>query len=143
MAKAPDPKQVAAQMAAEEQRRLAAELKAEREKLVVWVGLGDERRVLRDVDIKGTHVRMLREQAGMTTPAMWQSVWQAMIQPDAMVPLDVILVLWWMAGLQIGTVELLEDVLDIHSHADAPWVHYPSDEELATDSGGDPFDPPA
>lgn len=136
MAKAPDPKQVAAQMAAEQARREAEETRAAREKLIIWVFVGGERRVLRDVDFKGTHVRMLREQAKVTTTELWSHMFQM-----GLCPLDMVLVAWWAAGLQAGVVESLEDVLD-RSFADAPWLHYPSDEEIATDDGGDPFDPP-
>ncbi len=137
MAKAPDPKQVAAQMAAEQARREAEEHRAAREKLVMWVFVGGERRVLRDVDIKGTHVRMLREQAKTSTNELWS---QLVLM--ALCPLDMVLTAWWLAGLQAGVVEPLDEVLD-RSSSDAPWLHYPSDEEIATDDGGDQFDPPA
>ena len=87
MAKAPDPKQVAAQMAAEQARREAEETRAAREKLIIWVFVGGERRVLRDVDFKGTHVRMLREQAKVTTTELWSHMFQM-----GLCPLDMVLV---------------------------------------------------
>ena len=138
MATAPDPKKVAAQLAAEKAAEEAAKLKAEREKLVAWLFLAGERRVLRDVDIRGTHVRRLRVEAEIGPFDVWPELLRG-----AACPLDSFVAGWWLAGMQAGVVgESFAGLLEGVSHADEPWVHYPSDEELATD-GGDPYDPPA
>ena len=50
MAKAPDPKQVAAMIAAEEAAKQAAEVRAARGRMVMWLFIDGERRVLRLLD---------------------------------------------------------------------------------------------
>ena len=61
MAKAPDPKQVAAMLAAEEAAKAAAAVRAARERLVMWVFIDGERRVLRWLDTTARQVRQLRD----------------------------------------------------------------------------------
>ena len=137
MAKAPDPKQVAAMIAAEEAAKQAAEVRAARERLVVWVLVDGERRVLRWLDTTARQVRQLRVACGLGVDELWR----ALVDPFSC-PLDTLLAGWWLAGLQAGVAgEDYDDLLD-RSFADSPWLHFPDEEEVATDGAGDD-DPPA
>ena len=132
MAKAPDPKQVAAMLAAEEAARVAAEVRAARERMVMWIFVDGERRVLRWLDTSARQVRQLRESCRLGVPELWQQL----VSPlDC--PLDTLLAGWWLAGLQAGVEgERFDDLLD-RSFAASPWLYYPSEEEVATDGQGD------
>ena len=137
MAKAPDPKQVAAMLAAEEAAKQAAEVRAARERMVMWLFIDGERRVLRLLDTTARQVRQLREVCGIGVPELWNSFYD----PHTC-PLDSLLAGWWLAGLQAGVVGESYDKLLDRSFNDSPWIHYPDDDEIATDGVGDD-DPPA
>ena len=118
MAKAPDPKQVAAMIAAEEAAKQAAEVRAAR-------------------DTTARQVRQLRMVCGLGVDDLWRVI----VDPLAC-PLDTLLAGWWLAGLQAGVEgEDYDDLLD-RSFADSPWLYFPDEEEIATDGVGDD-DPPA
>ena len=137
MAKAPDPKQVAAMIAAEEAAKQAAEVRAARERLVVWVLVDGERRVLRWLDTTARQVRQLRDVCDLGV----DDLWKAIVDPLSC-PLDTLLAGWWLAGLQAGVAgEDYEALLD-RSFADSPWLYFPDEDEIATDGPGDD-DPPA
>lgn len=139
MAKAPDPKQVAAQLAAEEAAKQAAEVRAARERMVMWIFVGGERRVLRWLDITARQVRQLRQVCDLNV----NDLWFALADPVAC-PFDTLLAGWWLAGLTSGVEgEQFDGLLD-RRFDDAPWLHFPSEEEIAADSadsGGDLVDP--
>ncbi len=137
MAKAPDPKQVAAMIAAEEAAKQAAEVRAARERLVVWVLVDGERRVLRWLDTTARQVRQLRMVCGLGVDDLWRVI----VDPLAC-PLDSLLAGWWLAGLQAGVEGEDYDALLDRSFADSPWLYFPDEEEIATDGEGDD-DPPA
>lgn len=132
MASAPDPKQLAAEMAIETARKKAEEQRKVREETELWLFANGERRVLRMADMSARHVQALRR-AGMNVAEVW-----AEIMSGAM---DVFVAAWWLAGMQAGVVEEFDKLLDMDMRA-APYVHFPSDEERETDGGG-VLDPPA
>lgn len=136
MAKAPDPKKVAAALAAEEAARAANEVRQARERMVVWVFIGGGRRVLRAVDTTARQVRQLRDEWDMGMGDLWPPL----LGLDSC-PLDVIMAAWWLAGLQAGVEGETADGLLDRSFADAPWLHYPTEEEVATDGVGDDSPP--
>ena len=136
MAKAPDPKKVAAALAAEEAARVAAEVRQARERMVMWVFIDGERRVLRQVDTTARQVRQLRDECGMSMNELWVPL---LGMSDC--PLDVIVAAWWLAGLQAGVEGETYDGLLDRSFADAPWLHYPTEEEVASDGVGDDSPP--
>lgn len=137
MAKAPDPKEIARLRAAEEAARQAEEVRKAREAVVMWVFLGWERRVLRMLDTTALQVRELRRTCGLGL----NELWLALYDPGA-TPLDTLLAAWWLAGMQAGVEgETFEGLLG-RSFADAPWLHFPSEEDIAEDAAGDD-DPPA
>lgn len=137
MAKAPDPKEIARLRAAEEAAKQAEEVRKAREAMVMWVFLGGERRVLRMLDTTALQVRELRRTCGLGL----NELWLALYDPGA-TPLDTLLAAWWLAGMQAGVEgETFEGLLG-RSFADAPWLHFPSEEDIAEDAAGDD-DPPA
>lgn len=126
MAKAPDPKKVAAELRSAEARKA-------REGLVMWVYLHGERRVLRWLDVSARQEMQLRQTTGITHTALWQDLF------SSAVPLSSILAAWWLAGLIDGVEgEDYDALLDLTYDAD-PALHFPEDSEVADDDkdGGD------
>lgn len=137
MATAPDPKEAAAELAADEKLRMAKEQAEFRDqKMVLWLFLGGVRRVLRWSEVSARQVGMLKR-AGVDANTLFTDL----VRPGGG-DLDVFVAAWWLAGMQTGvTGETYETLLDIRL-ADQPVVHLPTDEERTGDTGGALLDPP-
>lgn len=135
MASAPDPKQLAAELAEAEARQRAEEMRANRERTQLWLFVDGERRVFRMADTTARHVQALRRQ-GLDLTVVWTE-----ILSGGGGALDIFVAAWWLAGMQQGLVEEFDKLLDMNFSA-APYVHWPSDEERESDGGG-VLDPPA
>ena len=135
MANAPDPKKLAAELAADAARKAAEEQRERRESTHLWLFVDGERRVLRMAETSARHVQALRREG-------WDlnEVWAKLLGGEGGA-LDVFVAGWWLAGLQLGLVEEFDKLLDM-SFAASPHVYFPSDEERASDGGG-ALDPPA
>lgn len=131
MAKAPDPKKVAAELKSAEARKA-------REGLVMWVYLHGERRVLRWLDVSARQEMQLRQTTGITHTALWQDLLSGGC------PMSSVLAAWWLAGVIAGVEgEDFDASLDTTYEAD-PALYYPEADEIAADGAEDGDDgPPA
>lgn len=135
MAKAPDPKALAAAQAKAKALEDAQKLREARAKLVVWVGLGDEVRTLRYNDVSADHVARMTA-AGLTEASLWQE-----LLTTTLTPLTSIVAAWWLAGMQAGVVEEYEKLGAI-TYGDGPWIRLLDDDEIAAvDAGEADLDP--
>lgn len=134
MAKAPDPKQVAAELARENAAKAREEMRKARRRMVLWLWLDDDRRVLRLADVSAVQEQRLAD-VGVDVIRLFRSL--ALTSDRTEIPLRDMLAGWWLAGMQAGVDgETWESLQPVTLDA-APYVLFPSDEELATDEGAD------
>lgn len=137
MATAPDPVAMGAELAAEKADQARREAREWRDAIVLWLYRGDERRTLRMSEQSARQVGRLKR-AGVNVDQLWTDL----LLPTGQGDLETFAAAWWLAGMQQGLEEQLDDLLDL-TYTEAPWVYAPTAEERDTDRGGAALDPPA
>lgn len=136
MATAPDPKQATLELALKEEQAQLDAARDAREAMVMWIGFGPLHRTLRYQDTTAAQTRQLRAAAGVSVLGLWRD-----LTNPVETPLDVIVIGWWLAGLQQGADEDLDELLG-RSWTDDPWVRWLNEGERAeVNTGGDDLDP--